>query len=93
MTIGSADVLGASEARKLAKAALASVTMGGDPQAERRGKRDEARYTLIALIGDFLAAREGKSGRERSSRFDAISYRRPISAPSIPFQRRRSTAA
>lgn len=60
VTIGSAAVMTVGEARKAARIVLARAMTGDDPQGERRRKREAARVTLRSVIGEYLAARDGK---------------------------------
>jgi integrase len=59
-SLGPAEALGVNEARKAARKILAQVLTGGDPQAERRRKREQAKITLRSVVETYLAAREGK---------------------------------
>ena len=49
-----------TEARKAARIVLARAMTGDDPQGERRRKREQAKVTLRSVIGEYLAARDGK---------------------------------
>jgi len=83
MTIGSADVLGAAEARKKAKQLLAKATTGTDPSEERRAK-----VTLRSVADDYIRKRDGKI-RPRSMvevrRYLTGSYFRKLHA--LPIER------
>ena len=61
VTIGSAAVMTVTEARKAARIVLARAATGGDPQGERRRKREQAKVTLRSVIAEYLAAREGRN--------------------------------
>src|SRR5262249_54039605 len=54
---GSAEVLGADQARAAAKAALAKVALGEDPQALKIARRERDANTLKAVVADYLAAK------------------------------------
>ncbi len=54
--IGDVEKLGADQARGKAKAILASVALGGDPQADRR-RMDEPQDTLLQTVDVYLAAK------------------------------------
>jgi integrase len=59
MKLGAAEKLSAEQARKAAKAALAKVELGGDPQAEKAEKRRKANaLTLAQMAADFLTVQE-----------------------------------
>ena len=55
--IGSAEKLGAEQARAAAKKVLGRAAIGEDPQAERRAQRQREVYTLRSVAEDFLAAK------------------------------------
>jgi hypothetical protein len=56
--VGSADLLGAEQARAAAKKLLAKVTLGEDPQADRRNRRAKDALTMHSQVKEFLAAKE-----------------------------------
>jgi integrase len=58
MLLGSAEVLSAEQARAAAKKALAAIALGGDPQAEKAARRSADKFTLAAMIEDYLASKE-----------------------------------
>ena len=58
MTLGSAAVLGAEQARVMAKKALGQVANGEDPQADKRDRRGKDRHTLKATVADYLAIKQ-----------------------------------
>src|SRR5262245_27088324 len=57
LLLGSADVLTAEQARAAAKAALAKVALGQDPQADKIARRGQDAHTLKAVVADYLAAK------------------------------------
>jgi hypothetical protein len=57
LRLGNAAVLGAEQARALAKRLLASAAMGEDPAADRSDRRQKDRMTLGAIARDYMAAR------------------------------------
>jgi integrase len=57
-TLGSAEVLGAEQARLMAKKALGRVANGEDPQASKRDRRGKDRHTLKATVADYLAIKQ-----------------------------------
>src|SRR5215470_3902825 len=59
MLLGNAEVLTADQARLAAKNALAKVALGGDPQAAKATRRSADKFTLAALVAEFLAAKDG----------------------------------
>jgi len=54
ITLGSVDVLDPEEAKKRAKAALAKVQLGRDPQAEKLEARISASVTLAVVAARYL---------------------------------------
>src|SRR5262245_48069711 len=59
MLLGSAEVLTADQARAAAKKILAAVALGEDPQAEKATRRSADKFTLAAVVEEFLAAKDG----------------------------------
>jgi integrase len=55
--IGSAEAIGAEQARVAAKKILAKVALGEDPQAARGARRDRDRLTFRTIAVDYVAAR------------------------------------
>ena len=55
MLLGSAAVLGAEQARVMAKKALGKVANGDDPQADRQDRRDKDKHTFRTVVADYLA--------------------------------------
>jgi integrase len=58
MLLGSAEILSADQARAAAKKTLAAIALGQDPQAEKAARRSADKFTLAAMVEDFLAAKE-----------------------------------
>jgi integrase len=58
MLLGSAEVVGAEQARLLAKKALGAVANGQDPQGERADRREADKLTLRKAIDEFLAVKK-----------------------------------
>ena len=58
ITLGSAEVLGAEQARQAAKKALAKVRLGEDPAGERRERRGKDLLTMRSQAVEYLAAKE-----------------------------------
>jgi integrase len=56
-TLGAADRLSLAQARAAARKALARVSLGGDPQAERAAKRAAAERTFTAAVEGYFAAK------------------------------------
>jgi integrase len=56
--IGSAEVLGAEQARAQAKKLLGAVALGHDPQAEKAARRLRDGHSLRAVVDDYLAAKQ-----------------------------------
>jgi integrase len=63
--LGSAEVLGAEQARVAAKKVLARVTLGHDPQAEKAARRQRDAHNLKGIVGDYLAFKQ-KTVRPRT---------------------------
>jgi integrase len=63
--LGSAEILGAEQARAAAKKILARVTLGHDPQAEKAARRQKDTHSLKGVVGDYLAFKQ-KTVRPRT---------------------------
>ena len=59
LLLGSADVLGAEQARAAAKKALAEVALGGDPQGTKAAER-RSDDTLRSAVDDYLVIKRTK---------------------------------
>jgi integrase len=57
-TLGAAAKLTPADARQAARAILAKVTLGHDPQAEKAAERRRAARTVCALVADYLEAKQ-----------------------------------
>src|SRR5262249_28663730 len=57
--LGWAEVLPEDEARAGAKKILAAVALGEAPQAEKATRRSADKFTLAAVVEEFLAAKDG----------------------------------
>ena len=77
LTIGGADVLNVTEARKRARKALAQALTGSDPADERRSRHEKTKVTLRSIAENYLQFREGKI-RTRSM----VEARRYLTSPS-----------
>jgi integrase len=60
MIIADATKVSAAEARKRARKELSKVELGGDPQGEKKERREKDAHTLRGLIGDFLQHKTGR---------------------------------
>jgi integrase len=56
--VGSAEILGAEQARAAAKKVLARVTLGHDPQAEKIARRRKDTHSLRGVVADYLAFKQ-----------------------------------
>jgi integrase len=56
--IGSAEKLGAEQARGAAKKVLGKAAIGEDPQAERLARRQREAHTMRSVVQDYLAAKK-----------------------------------
>jgi hypothetical protein len=66
MTFADAEKVSAAEARKRAKKLLSEVELGGDPQGDRKDRREKDDVMLRSLIKDFLDAKTGvKAGTKQ----------------------------
>jgi integrase len=63
--LGSAEILGAEQARAAAKKVLARVVLGHDPQAEKAIRRQKDTHNLKGVVGDYLAFKQ-KTVRPRT---------------------------
>jgi integrase len=94
--LGSAEVLGAEQARTAAKKVLRAVAMGHDPQADRIDRRGKDRLTLRALVDEYLAARQPHL-RPRSfveaERYLTSGYFKPLHGMPLDTITRRDIAA
>jgi integrase len=59
MIVGDAIKVKAAEARERAKKLLAQVELGGDPQGDKKDRREKDDVTLRSVIKDFLDAKTG----------------------------------
>ena len=59
MTFADAAKITAGEARKRAKKLLSEVELGGDPQGDRKDRREKDDVTLRSVIKDFLDHKTG----------------------------------
>lgn len=55
VTLGTTETIEPDEARKRAKEALAKVSLGADPQNEKRNAKEQASVTLGAMVPRYLA--------------------------------------
>jgi integrase len=60
ITLGAAAVLGAEQARGMAKKLLAKVALGEDPQADRIDRRGKDRVNVRSMVDEYLAARQAE---------------------------------
>jgi integrase len=94
--LGSAEVLGAEQARTAAKKVLGAVAMGHDPQADRIDRRGKDRLTLRALVNEYLAAKRPHL-RARSfveaTRYLTSGYFKPLHGMPLDTITRRDVAA
>jgi integrase len=58
LLLGSAAVLGADQARVMAKKALGRVANGDDPQADKQHRRGKDRQTFKTTVADYLAIKQ-----------------------------------
>jgi len=93
--IGAFEKLSPDEARKAAKKVLAQVEIGGDPQAERRARREQESHTLKSIVAMFLEAKKSivrpNTFRELT-RYLSGPYFKPLHATPIDHVTRRDVA-
>ena len=58
LLLGPAAVLGAEQARNMAKKALGRVANGEDPQADRLDRRGKDAHTFKVVVADYLATKQ-----------------------------------
>ena len=97
LLLGSAAVLGAEQARVMAKKALGRVANGADPQADRLDRRGKDRHTLKATVADYLAAKERevrpRTRTERARYLTGPAYFKPLHALPLDQITRKDVAA
>jgi integrase len=96
MLLGSAEVLTAEQARAAAKKTLSAIALGQDPQAEKAARRSANKFTLAAMIEDYLASKES-SVRARTftevRRYLRGPYFKPLHGMPVDTITRRDVAA
>ena len=96
MLLGSAEVLTAEQARAAAKKTLAAIALGQDPQAEKAARRSADKFTLAAMIEDYLATKQS-SVRARTfaevQRYLRGPYFKPLHGMPVDTITRRDVAA
>jgi integrase len=60
LLLGSAEVLGAEQARTMAKKALGRIANGEDPQADKAERRDKDRVSLKSMIDEYLKQKQAQ---------------------------------
>ena len=60
--LGSAEVLSAGQAREAARAVLAKVALGQDPQGDKAARRDKDRISLRSVVADYLPTKQTEVG-------------------------------
>ena len=70
VTLGTTETIDPDEARKRAREALAKVSLGTDPQTEKRTAREQASMTLGAVVPRYLAyaSRRQKAGHHEDTK-------------------------
>jgi integrase len=81
LLLGPAEVLGAEQARLMAKKALGRVANGEDPQAHKLDRRAKDAHTLKATVADYLAMKQ-REARPRTytelGRYLSGAYFKPL---------------
>jgi integrase len=68
MIVGSAEKLSQAEARKKARKLLAEVELGGDPQSEKKERRDKDSLSLRSVVTDYLDYKTNVKARPEKER-------------------------
>lgn len=68
MKLGAVENLTPDQARKAATKVLAKVDLGGDPQADKKDRRQKDVHRLLGVIGQYLSAKESASKQYRALR-------------------------
>jgi integrase len=96
LLLGAGEVLGAEQARIMAKKALGRVANGEDPQASKLERRGKDRHTLKAAVADYLAMKE-REVRPRTyvemARYLAGGYFKPLHTLALDQISRKDVAA
>ena len=96
LLLGSAEVLGAEQARIMAKKALGRVANGEDPQASKLDRRGKDRHTLKAVVADYLAMKQREvrpSTYIEMTRYLAGGYFKPLHSLALDQITRKDVAA
>jgi integrase len=96
LLLGSAEVLSAEQARAQAKKILAKVALGEDPQSDKAARRAKDGHTLRALVGEYLAAKQGAVRPRTYGMLVAYltgSYFKPLHAMPVDTVTRKDVAA
>jgi integrase len=97
LLLGSAAVLGAVEARVMAKKALGRVANSADPQADRLDRRGKDRHTLKATVADYLAIKQrdvrGRTFVEKARYLTDTRYFGPLHSLALDQITRKDVAA
>jgi hypothetical protein len=62
MIVGSAEKVTAAQARAKARNLLAAVQLGGDPQGDKKERREKDSQSLRSIIAEFLAHKGRREG-------------------------------
>jgi integrase len=96
LLLGSAAVLGAEQARAMAKKALGRIANGEDPQADRIDRRGKDRVNLRSMLDEYLL-QKGSQVRKRTMeevrRYLTGDYFKPLHGMPIDQIARRDVAA
>lgn len=68
MIVGDAEKVTPAQARDRARKLLAQVELGGDPQGDKKERRDKDSHSLRGVISEFLAHKSGKENTLRAAR-------------------------
>ena len=95
VTLGTTETVEPDEARRRAREALAKVSLGTDPQTEKRTAREQASVTLGAVVPRYLAyaSRRQKAGHHEDTRRYLERHWAPLAETSLNLITRAAVSA
>jgi integrase len=96
LLLGSAEVLTAEKARAAAKAVLAKVALGEDPQGDREDRRGKDKLTFRKAVADYLETQERRlrpNTYAETTRYLTGDYFKPLHALPLDTVTRRDVAS
>jgi integrase len=95
MNVGDAEKLTAAQAREQARKLLSKVELGGDPQADKRERREKDSLSLRGVVADYLTHKGGvKPNTMRVLRryLDSSTYLGPLQGMPVDRIKRKDVA-